>query len=75
MINGYAKEPIAKQYNAFMLVGRANDQGEYQHGSKRTGIHFVFFNDPSLTVKEPTNPILTSEHLTYPCDRSIDAVH
>ena len=76
VINGYAKEPKAKQHNAFMLGGRADDEEEeYQRESKRTGVDFVFVNGASLSVKEPANPILTSGPLTYPCNRPIAAVY
>ena len=75
VINGYAKEPKARQHNAFMLGGRGDDEEEeYQRESKRTGVDFVFVSGASLTVKEPGNAILTSGPLTYPCNRPICAV-
>jgi intraflagellar transport protein 52 len=75
VINGYAKEPKGRHNNAFMMGNRDEDEEEYQKESKRTGVDFVYVNGASLNVSNPSNAILTSGPLTYPCNRPICGVY
>ena len=75
VINGYAKEPKGRHNNAFMLGGQDKDEEEYLKESKRMGVDFVYVNGSSMNVNHPSNPILTSGPLSYPCNRPIAAVY
>lgn len=74
VINGYAKEPKAKN-NAFMMGGRDDEEEQYQKQAKRKGADFVYVKGVTLTTRPPAFGILTSGPLTYPSNRPVTAVH
>nr|AAL61822.1 raft-like protein [Tetrahymena thermophila] len=73
--NGLPKETKRPQ-NTFLqnVIGKDDEEDEYQKEQSRVGLDFVYAFGATLTVQQPAHAILGSGPLSYPSNRPVSAI-